>query len=213
MVEEQVEERVETEQERLSRLAERWGVALPAATALGLLSFGRLLLEWNRRFNLTGAKSLAALVDDHLPDAFAVAAQLAGNPAVLDVGSGGGLPAIPAAWLAPGASFLLLEPIHKKAAFLRTAARPLGSRVAIATRRLEDGLPAKQAPFDVAVSRATFAPGEWLRRAERLVRPGGKVLALTASPSVEAPPGLRLAEVVPYESDARRWLLVLVRST
>lgn len=203
------------EQERLSSLARSWGVSLPPPTAEALLAFGRLLLEWNRRINLTGAKSLDELIDDHFADGFAVAAQVPGKSAVIDVGSGGGLPAIPAALLAADSSFVLLEPIHKKAAFLRTAAREAGlsARLSVIGGRLGDGPPAGNAPFDVAVSRATFQPAEWLERAVPLVRPEGKVLALTSSPQVQIPSGLRLAESVPYGSSARRWLLVLLRST
>ena len=207
---------VDEERDRLRRLAESFGAPLPDATVDALLAYGQLLLDWNRRINLTGAKSLAELIEDHFPDAFAVAARLDGAPAVLDVGSGGGLPAIPAALLAPGASFVLMEPIHKKAAVLRTAARAggLGPRVTVRAERLDDAPPSERDPvFDVAMSRATFQPDAWLVKAVRLVRPSGRILALSSTATVAVPTGLRLAESVAYGSSARRWLLVLIRST
>jgi 16S rRNA G527 N7-methylase RsmG len=46
------------------------------------------------------------------------------------------------------------------------------------TRITGSGLPGRE--FDVAVSRATFAPAEWLEIAERMVRSGGSVLVMTA---------------------------------
>jgi len=101
-------------------------------------------------------------------------------------------------------------------AFLRTAVRAgaLGARVTVRAERLDEESPSTPGPLpDVAMSRATFQPEAWLAKAAGLVRPGGKVLALSSSASVAAPPDLRLTETVPYGSSARRWLLVLVRST
>lgn len=204
------------EQERLSRLAKSWGVALAPEMADALIAYGRLLVDWNQRINLTGAKSLADLIDSHFADSFAVARALAGSPAVLDVGSGGGLPAIPAALLTPEASFTLVEPVRKKVAFLRTAIRvlDLGQQMRVLPTRLEGRIGASlDGAFDVALSRATFEPPAWLSRAVSLVRLGGKVLALTSGGEVPAPTGLRLAESVRYGSTPPRWLLVLIRST
>jgi 16S rRNA (guanine527-N7)-methyltransferase len=79
-----------------------------------LATYGALLLEANRRVNLTGAKDVAALVP-HLLDALTLAGDV--SKSLVDVGSGGGLPGIPLA-LATGARVLLVEPTAKKAAFL-----------------------------------------------------------------------------------------------
>lgn len=203
------------ERARLQRLAARLAVALSPASTEALLAYGRLLLEWNQHINLTGADSLTELIEEHFADAFAVAGQLAAALRVVDVGSGGGLPAIPAALLSPDASFVLLEPTQKKAAFLRTAVRVLGlrSRVSVFTERLQRGeIPGGQA-FDVAMSRATFAPDQWIALAEGVVRPGGRIFALASSPTIVPSPGLRLESIVEYGSGTRRWLLVLIRST
>jgi 16S rRNA (guanine527-N7)-methyltransferase len=102
------------------------------------------------------------------------------------VGSGGGLPALPLALLRPDLVIRLCEPIAKKAAFLRTAIRELklADRVALEARRAEElteevagNVPREL--FDVATSRATFAPETWLALGRRLVRPGGRVFVLT----------------------------------
>jgi 16S rRNA (guanine527-N7)-methyltransferase len=79
-----------------------------------LATYGALLLEANRRVNLTGAKDAAALLP-HLLDALTLAGDV--SESLVDVGSGGGLPGIPVA-LATGARVLLVEPTAKKAAFL-----------------------------------------------------------------------------------------------
>jgi 16S rRNA (guanine527-N7)-methyltransferase len=81
----------------------------------------------------------------------------------------------------------LVEPIAKKAAFLRTAIRELGlgQRVQVRTARGEVVAKALEgdrgAAFDVAISRATLAPAKWLALGVRLVRPGGRVFVLTTA--------------------------------
>jgi 16S rRNA (guanine527-N7)-methyltransferase len=76
-------------------------------------------LAANRRVNLTGAGSAAELVP-HLLDALSLVPWCEGARTLVDIGSGGGLPGIPLA-LAGGLRPLLVEPIGKKAAFLREA--------------------------------------------------------------------------------------------
>ncbi|MDQ6930129.1 MAG: 16S rRNA (guanine(527)-N(7))-methyltransferase RsmG [Candidatus Eremiobacteraeota bacterium] len=87
-----------------------------------LAAFGAALLDANRRVNLTGAKSANDLMP-HFIDALAVAPYIRGK--YVDVGSGGGLPAIPVAIL-NGKPVTMIESIVKKAAFLRSALAELG---------------------------------------------------------------------------------------
>jgi 16S rRNA (guanine527-N7)-methyltransferase len=165
----------------LESLASGWGVPITDDQVARLLHFAELLLQWNVRINLTGARSLATLVDEHLPDSFAVASVLDAPARVVDVGSGGGLPAIPLAILRPALQIRLVEPLGKRVAFLRTAVRELGlgSAVLVDARRAEDLIGSPEGAVDVALSRATLPPAEWLALGLRLVRPGGRVLLLT----------------------------------
>jgi 16S rRNA (guanine527-N7)-methyltransferase len=178
----------------LRSLSAEWGVRSEPAQAELLLQYADLLIRWNQRINLTGARSVGALVAEHYPDAYALARRLDQPARVVDVGSGGGLPALPLALLRPGLVIRLCEPIAKKAAFLRTAIRELklADRVSLEARRGEQlaeeleatpAGPIAEAPserlFDAATSRATFAPEAWLALGRRLVRPGGRVFILT----------------------------------
>jgi 16S rRNA (guanine527-N7)-methyltransferase len=165
-------------------LAAAWGFDTAPGQAEGLFHFADLLIRWNQSINLTGAKSMAALVTEHYPDAFALAKRLEHPARLVDVGSGGGLPAVPLALLRPALTIHLCEPIAKKAAFLRTAVRELAlaDRVTLDTRRgeqLADELAQGAERFDAATSRATFAPDVWVALGRRLVHPGGRVFVLT----------------------------------
>ena len=87
-----------------------------------LAAYGALLLEANRKVNLTGAKDAAALLP-HLLDALTLVSDI--TDTLVDVGSGGGLPGIPLA-IVTGARVALIEPTAKKAAFLERALLALG---------------------------------------------------------------------------------------
>ncbi|HEY6476585.1 MAG TPA: RsmG family class I SAM-dependent methyltransferase [Polyangia bacterium] len=165
---------------QLAALSAQWGVPCSPAQTSQLRAFGELLLRWSGRINLTGARSAGALIKDHYPDAFALARRLDRPARVVDIGSGGGLPALPLALLRPGLTLRLIEPIAKKVSFLRTAIRELDlpGRVQVEQTRGEE-VASLEARFDVAISRATFEPEAWLALGRRLVVPGGRVYVLT----------------------------------
>jgi 16S rRNA (guanine527-N7)-methyltransferase len=198
--------------EALARQAAEWSVSCEPGQRAAITQYASLLLTWTARINLTGAVSLEDLAAEHLPDSFALASRLngAGALSAVDVGSGGGLPALPLAVLCPELSFRLLEPIAKKAAFLRTAIRELGlgGRAVVETKRAQTIAPAT---FDVALSRATLPPRSWLPLAAELVRPGGRVFLLTSTG--EDPPSATTLSAVgqwPY-LQGRRVLVELVK--
>jgi 16S rRNA (guanine527-N7)-methyltransferase len=177
---------------QVARLAAEWAVPCSPAQDAALAHFASLLMTWTARINLTGAASADDLASNHFPDSFALAARLIDAATVVDVGSGGGLPALPLALLRPELRIQLVEPIAKKVAFLRTAIRELGlgpseraAGVQVHAGRIEAGAPEfprdLAGGFDVAFSRATLAPDEWLPLGARLVRPGGRVFVLASS--------------------------------
>ncbi|MFN2449063.1 MAG: 16S rRNA (guanine(527)-N(7))-methyltransferase RsmG [Candidatus Baltobacteraceae bacterium] len=108
------------------------GVA--ADVAARIARYGTLLLEANTRFNVTGAATEEALLP-HLLDALSIRAYVRGP--LVDVGSGGGLPAIPLALLT-GFPVTLIESSAKKAAFLRSIAREFRLEGTVYAGRAED---------------------------------------------------------------------------
>jgi len=172
----------------LAALAASWQIPCDEAQTASLLAYSDLLLHWSARINLTAARTVDVLIADHFPDAFALARQLAEPARLVDVGSGGGLPALPLALIRRELSIVLCEPIAKKGAFLRTAIRELGlaGRVELADSRGEKLAEECGGAFDVAISRATLPPEKWLPLGRQLVRPGGRVFVLTTPPSLPA---------------------------
>jgi 16S rRNA (guanine527-N7)-methyltransferase len=122
----------------------------PLAERLAL--YAALVLDANRRLNLTGAKDGATFAA-HLLDALTLRGDVV-SP-LIDVGSGNGVPGIPLA-LATGARVVLLEPIKKRAAFLREALAALGIDGEALDARAEDAArdPAYREAFGSATARA-----------------------------------------------------------
>ncbi|HEV2014403.1 MAG TPA: 16S rRNA (guanine(527)-N(7))-methyltransferase RsmG [Candidatus Dormibacteraeota bacterium] len=142
--------------------------------------YAELLLDWNRSVNLTGARTLEQALAQIAEGDPLLAAVWAGVGRVIDIGSGGGLPAIPLAVAMPGVQFTLLEANARKCAFLEYVAATLGlSNVAVAAGRAEElgQRPALREQFDRAISRAAAPPAVLLELALPFVRPGGDLVA------------------------------------
>lgn len=169
-----------------------------------LEAFLDLFEKWNRSINLSAASTRAEL-REHLADSLHVVPVLSTAGSVLDVGSGGGFPVVIAAISLPAVSFVSLEPVHKKHAFLRTAARELGlSNLDARAERLEDHA---ARDYSAAMSRATFDLREWLEMGLERVQPGGIVLGFEAVPRSDLPPVTRHE----YEIAGKRRAIVIAR--
>ncbi len=109
--------------------------------------------------------------------------------AVIDIGSGGGLPAIPLALALPGTRFTLLEANGRKGAFLQHAAATLPLRnVDVVVGRAETL--AHEARyregFDRAISRAAAPPPVLLELALPFVKAGGDLVAQVGAIDISA---------------------------
>lgn len=98
-----------------------------------LARYGSLVMEANQRFNLTGAKSAEEFAP-HILDSLTVVPYVEGP--LVDVGSGAGLPAIPAA-LALGIRFTLVETTLKKVRFLESLVESFGLDGEVVAARAE----------------------------------------------------------------------------
>ncbi|HLV65430.1 MAG TPA: RsmG family class I SAM-dependent methyltransferase [Polyangiaceae bacterium] len=141
--------------------------------ATQLARWAELVSVWNRRIDLTAARSAEELVDLLVADAAWMARAHAPperkeRERWIDVGSGAGAPGLALALLRPDIAMTLVEPRAKRVAFLRTVIATLGrTDVRIERARSED---LADASCDVAVSRATLAPEIWVREGARLAQ-------------------------------------------
>jgi 16S rRNA (guanine527-N7)-methyltransferase len=154
------------------------GVDLTLAQSEQSIQFARLLLRWNRVYNLTAITSIREVVSHHLLDSLAVAVELPAAPAlrVLDAGSGAGFPGMPLAIALPGHRFTLVDAVAKKCAFMTQACLELGLRnVEVLHARLEQ---LDSARADVIVSRALGSLATFVSLTQHLLAPDGRWIAM-----------------------------------
>ena len=193
------------------------GLDLSAETEDKLLAYLALMAKWNRTYNLTAVRDVAAMVSNHLLDSLVVMPHLMGVKSLADVGSGGGLPGIPLALARPSLAVTLIESSQKKASFLQQAKIELKlENVSIHCDRVEDLKP--EIPFDVVISRAFSDLAEFVRLAGHLLATGGRLLAMKgAHPQDEIaqlPAGWRVKQSIPLAVPslaAERHLIVIER--
>lgn len=124
----------------LQRLAERSseaGLDLAPLVASHLVAYYALLEHWNRTINLTSLRNVDDAIDRLLLEPLAAARHLPSQSRLLDIGSGGGSPAIPLAIALGVTSLVMVESNSRKASFLREAARELEIPARVEAARLE----------------------------------------------------------------------------
>jgi 16S rRNA (guanine527-N7)-methyltransferase len=179
-----------------------------------LLSYLVMLQRWNRVYNLTAIRDPRQMLIQHLFDCLAVMsplqAALASHgsgpsraPALLDVGSGAGLPGLVLAIAWPELEVDLVEPVGKKAAFLRQSAAELGltGRVRVHGCRIEAAELARSP--DLAICRAFASLADYVSLIEPLLAASTQVFAMKGQLNeIEAeaaalPRGWRISEIAP----------------
>jgi 16S rRNA (guanine527-N7)-methyltransferase len=167
--------------DRLMRRARRSKVVVAPETATALEEYFGLLDRWNAKINLT-ALPLRPPTDETFDRLFveplAAARFLSDKPEIwLDLGSGGGSPAIPLKVVRPQLKLTMVESKVRKAAFLREAIRVLKlGNAAVENSRIEL-LPATYIGAAAAVTvRAVRVDSTLLTRAFELLAQDGQLI-------------------------------------
>ena len=131
---------------------------LSAAELERINAFLQLRAEWNRTHNLMGPKAARDPWQLDVCDALALNEVFDSRLPLYDVGSGSGVPGLILALVTPEARVILVEPLSKRAAFLKTAIHQLKiNNVSVLRRRWPvDNLTSCQ-----VVSRAVVSPDTW----------------------------------------------------
>jgi 16S rRNA (guanine527-N7)-methyltransferase len=169
--------------EKLAKRARKAGLDLPLAAIDGLSAYFELLKKWNQKVSLT---SLAVAEDgEEALDRLLIEPLLAAkfietsSAVVIDIGSGGGSPAIPMKLISPGMSMRMVESKTRKAAFLREAVRQLGlTNTTVEAVRVEELLirPELHEAADFVTIRAVRTEKKLLDGVQAFLKPSGALL-------------------------------------
>jgi len=142
-----------------------------------------LFIRWNARLNLSAIRDEQAILRRHFVESIACARAIpAGVAALLDFGSGAGLPGIPIALCRPEIAVTLAESQGKKAAFLQEAVRVLEIGANVHSGRAE----LLTRTFDCVTLRAVDRMPQAVKAAAKLVAPGGWLALMTTRSEMSA---------------------------
>jgi len=162
------------------------GLNLSEAKIADLELFLQEMGRWNQVHNLTAIEDQADSVRLHLIDSIAVLPVLrqflkSPDPRIADLGSGGGLPAIPIAIIQTDWHLTLIEAIRKKTAFLQHVRGKLKlNNIEVLSERAENVALQQPGQFDAVISRAFTNLARFLELSLPLLKPDGLVFAMKA---------------------------------
>jgi len=201
---------------RLTKRASKAGIFLPEPLATSLTEYYDLLSRWNRKINLTALDQPDEAIDRLLLEPIQAARHIpAGIRTIMDVGSGGGSPAIPMRLAVPTAALMMVEVKARKSAFLREAVRNLGlEHTTVETARYEELLarPELHEGADVLSLRAVRVETRALLTLQAFVRLGGIIFLFRGPSGPDAPevvPPLRWAGTFPLLESLQSRLTIL----
>lgn len=154
------------------RLPAYFGEAWPAVHG-----FAGLLRRHGEERGLLGPREASRLWERHLLNSAGGADTLPTTGTLVDLGSGAGLPGIVLAAMRPRARVVLLEPMERRADWLRLVVDELGlTNAEVVRARAEDV--AGNLDADALTARAVSSLENLFRWAAPLVRPGGGLFAI-----------------------------------
>ena len=127
------------DKQRLAQKCSTWNITLTGSQLDQLDRYAQLLVDYNRKVNLTAITTPEGIEDRHFADSLLFAAQPEVAGRVVDVGTGAGFPGVVAKIYKPGLALTLMEPTGKRVDFLRYLCAELGlTGVEFAKERAEE---------------------------------------------------------------------------
>lgn len=168
------------EKDRLAQKCSTWNITLTPDQLDQLDRYADLLVDYNRKVNLTAITTPEGIEDRHFADSLLFSAQPEVAGRMVDVGTGAGFPGIVAKIYKPDLALTLMEPTGKRVDFLRYVCAELGlDGVEFARERAEEAARKRwREQFDVASARAVAALPVLAEYCLPLVRVGGVFIAM-----------------------------------
>ena len=167
---------------KLSECLKDWGLSLTAQQEDQINTYGKFLLEYNKKMNLTTITDPNEIAVKHFADSILPLAltEIALGASLIDVGTGAGFPGVPLKIMRPDIALTLLDSLNKRLKFLEELSALLGQdNVFIHARAEMAGADQKlRGRFDCATARAVAQLAVLCEYCLPLLKVGGKMLAL-----------------------------------
>ena len=149
--------------------------------------YTNLLLEWNKKINLTAITEIKDIILKHYIDSLTISNLIKNNSTVIDVGTGAGFPGIPLAIFRNDLNITLVDSLNKRIMFLEEVKKKLElNNVKIIHSRAEDLGKDKnyREKYDISVSRAVAPLRVLIEYLIPFVKVGGQSLCMKG-PNIE----------------------------
>jgi 16S rRNA (guanine527-N7)-methyltransferase len=142
-----------------------------------MVQFSQLLLEWNRRINLTAITDPREIAVKHFIDSMAALTHIPDKGRLLDIGSGGGFPGLVIAVFRPSLDITSVDSVRKKISFQQQMIRTLKMNSVRALHTRAEELSKEERRYDIIVSRALGSLEMFTDLALPILSEKGRVIA------------------------------------
>lgn len=170
---------------RFTDLCEKNGITLDNTALDRFDLFARLLVEWNKKMNLTAITEPQEIEVKHFLDCLLVQKyfDFSSVKTAVDIGAGAGFPSIPLLICNENVEFTLVDSLNKRLDFLSVVCKELGINANLIHSRAEElGQDADfRENFDLALARAVAPMNVLSEYCLPFVKSGGSFIALKGS--------------------------------
>lgn len=166
------------------KLANKININLTENQIEKFYQYMKILLEWNKKINLTAITDENEIILKHFVDSLTVLKYINENDRIIDVGTGAGFPGIPIAIMMPNVKITLLDSLNKRINFLNEVIKELDLKnVETIHSRSEDcGKDILyREKYDISIARAVANLSTLSEYLLPFVKIGGKMICMKGS--------------------------------
>ena len=164
--------------DKLEKLGTKNHIDLTGGQIDKLLRMDEWVVKWNRSISLIGFANDAERIDRFFIEAVHAATWLPKNGNAIDIGSGGGSPALPMAVCRPDICWTLLEPNQRKKVFLEEISTELSlKQIHVVRQRYEHYQP--KTKVRVVTTRGVLMNMGSIKKMHTWLEAGGQIMLLT----------------------------------
>lgn len=170
--------------EKLQQNAEKINISIKEDKVIKFKKYMDLLLEWNKKINLTSITDEDDIILKHFIDSLTIEKYVDPKQSVIDIGTGAGFPGIPLKIMNDNVEVTLMDSLNKRINFLNEVIKKLDLKnITTIHSRAEDLAKDNnyRERYDVAVSRAVANLSTLSEYMLPFVKVGGKCICMKGS--------------------------------
>lgn len=147
-------------------------------------TYMNLLIEWNKKINLTAIVEEKDIIIKHFLDSLTISKYINSNQKIMDIGTGAGFPGIPLKIVQENINMNLIDSLNKRITFLNEVVNKIELKNIVAIHsRAEDlaKIEEHREKYDIVVSRAVAKLNTLLEYMMPFIKVGGTCICMKGS--------------------------------